>query len=104
MQQYVFYTEDLGQTNDLKDYIIIPGVVGLYSWLPHGNGFGKYIYQEEKEVPSLVILSENPDLYSSQTRDAIKFHRHIQAEIKNGRDITKESLRQLLYNSFENGL
>lgn len=99
----IFYTEDLSQTNDLKDYIIISGAVGFYSWLPNGNGFGRYYYQEE-ETPSLNELGENPNLYSSQTRDAIKFHRHVRAEINNGRDITKESLRQLLYNSFESGL
>lgn len=99
----IFYTEDLSQTNDLKDYIIISGAVGFYSWLPNGNGFGRYYYQEE-EMPALNELGENPNLYSSQTRNAIKFHRHIRAEINNGRDITKESLRQLLYNSFESGL
>jgi hypothetical protein len=101
---YIFYTEDLSQTNDLKDYVIISGVVGAYSWLPNGNGFGNYYYQEEKEITALKKLGENPDLYSSQTRDAIKFHRHIRAEINNGKDITKESLKQLLYDSFENGL
>lgn len=101
---YIFYTENLGQTNDLKDYIIISGVAGVYSWLPNGNGFGKYYYQEEKESASLKEIGENPDLYSSQTRDAIKFHRHVRAKIDDGRNITKESLKQLLYASFENGL
>lgn len=100
----IFYTEDLSQTNSLKDYIIISGAAGFYSWLPDGNGFGNYYYQKEEEVSSLNKLGANPDLYSSQTRDAIKFHRHIRVEINNGRDITKESLEQLLYNSFEDGL
>lgn len=101
---YIFYTDNLSQTDALKDYIVISAVDGLYLWLPNGNGFGSYYYQEEEEVTSLNKMAQNPDLYSSQTRDAIKFHRHIRAEITNGRDITKESLRQLLYNSFENGL
>lgn len=100
---YMFYTEDLSQTSNLKDYIIISGAAGYYSWLPNGNAFGNYYYQEE-ETTSLDKLGENPDLYSSQTRDAVKFHRHVRAEIKNGRSITKESLKQLLYDSFKNGL
>ncbi|MBR3252598.1 hypothetical protein IKF84_00805 [Candidatus Saccharibacteria bacterium] len=101
---YIYYTEDLGKTSDLKDYIIMSYVEGLYPWMPHGNGFGNYYYQEDEENAVLAEIAANPELYSSQTRDAIKFHRHIHVNIDNGKDITKEGLKQLLYSSFENGL
>lgn len=101
----VFYTDSLNQTSDLKDYIVLSAAAGFYDgWLPHGNGFGNYYYASDKKTPALVELTENPNLYSNQTRDAIKFHRHIEAEINNGREITKEALRQLLRDSFEAGL
>lgn len=103
MELTVFYTEDLSKTSELKDYIMIAGAAGFNSWMPYGNGFGSYMYDNE-ETTSLDKIGANPDLYSSQTRSAIKFHRHIHAEIKNGKQITKEALKKLLQNSFENGL
>ena len=98
----VFYTEDLSKTHELKDYVMIAGAAGYYTWLPNGNGFGSYIYDEEEKT-SLDKMGENPDLYSSQTRNAIKFRRHIQAEIKNGKQITKDALKKQLQSSFVEG-
>lgn len=101
----VFYTDSLNQTSDLKDYVVLLAAAGFYDgWLPYGNGFGNYYYTSDKETPALVELAENPNLYSNQTRDAIKFHRHIEAEIDNGKEITKEALRQSLHDSFKTGL
>ena len=101
---YIFYTEDLTQTNIVKDYIVISGVTGYYGWLPNGNGFGEYYYDVENDPAALTEIASNPSLYSSQTRDAIKFHRHINATINNGRTISLEELRELLNSSFEEGL
>lgn len=101
----VFYTDSLNQIKDLKDYIVLSAAAGFHDgWLPHGNGFGNYYYASDKETPALVELAGNPNLYSNQTRNAIKFHRHIEAEVDNGREITKEALRQLLYDSFKTEL
>lgn len=101
----IFYTDSLNQTSDLKDYVVLSAAAGFYDgWLPYGNGFGNYYYVSDKETPALAELTNNPNLYSSQTRDAIKFHGHIEAEIDNGKEITKEALKQLLHDSFKAGL
>ena len=100
---HILYTEDLSQTSNLKDYIVLTLFTDNYAWLPHGNGFGNYFYDYDENVASLFEIAKNPDLYSNQTRNAIKFHRHIEATIENGKDITKEELKQLLYNSFKDG-
>lgn len=100
----IFYTDDLEQVKELKDYVILSAAGGFLPKLPNGNGFERFYYYPESEPASLAMLAENPDLYSGQVRDAIKFRRHIEAEIDDGRGITKEALKQLLYDSFEAGL
>jgi hypothetical protein len=99
----IFYTDKLNTIKDTRDYILLSGAVGLYDWLPHGNGLGEYYFKAD-EAAALMEIGENPSLYSSQTRDAIKFHRHVSAEINNGKTITLEQLRIILQNSFEEGL
>lgn len=99
----IFYTDKLDTVKTTRDYILLSGAIGLYDWLPHGNGLGEYYFKAD-EAAALMEIGENPNLYSSQTRDAIKFHRHISAEIDNGKTITLEQLRTTLQSSFEEGL
>ena len=38
----VFYADKLDTVEATRDYILLSGAVGLYDWLPHGNGLGGY--------------------------------------------------------------
>ena len=100
----VFYTDNINDVNSIKDYILISAATGYYSWLPHGNGLGSYAFWEEDSSPELHEIGGNPDLYSSQTLDAIKFHRHIDATIDDVRSLTLDDFRESLANSFKDGV
>ena len=99
----VFYTDGLSQVKGLEDYVVLPAVGGYLPLLPHGSGFGKYYYHSYKQPAALAALVEDSNSYSSQVQDAIKYHRHIEANIRNGKTITKEALKELLSNSFVDG-
>ena len=77
---FVFYNDSLDTVENIEDYIVLNGVAGLAGWLPHGNGFGDYYFQADY-APRLQELAENPDLYSPDTRTAIKFKPHIEVEL-----------------------
>ena len=100
----VFYTEKLDTAKSTLDYVVLSTAIGTHSSLPNGNVFGEYAFDMDYEMPAIGEIASNPSLYSSQTRDALKFHRHIFAEIDNGRKITKDELYTTLKDSFKEGL
>lgn len=99
----ILYTNSLDTVKTTMDYILLATYTKNVPWLPHGNGFGKYILEVDSNYECLQEIGADKTLYSSQTRDALKLKRHIYTQITNGREITKESLKRRLENSFVQG-
>lgn len=96
----ILYTEKLDEVKTTMDYVLLGVYTRNASWLPHGNGFGRYILSVDLDYENIKEIAADPTLYSGQTRDAIKFKRHIFTKVTNGRTITKEMLESQLRNSF----
>ena len=104
----IFYTDDISDVNNTLDYVLLAGLAGPYDCFNNHNceAVGKYMFDRQEDVISADIktIAHNPSLYSAQTRDAIKIHRRIFTVINVDSITTKEELRTLLENSFQEAI
>ncbi len=108
MQFEIFYNNNIDSIQKPLDYVILQGVHGInMGWLPKGNGMPGlrwyYVFNDGDAVPALTEIGANPSNYSSQTREAIKFHEHLQFEVNDGKTITLEELKTRMENSIQSG-
>ncbi|MBP5675026.1 hypothetical protein J6W91_01705 [Candidatus Saccharibacteria bacterium] len=101
----VFYTESLNTVKTTRDVIVMAGATGIADWMPHGNGFGDYMFTPD-DTASLREILATPSLYSTDTRNALKFHRHIEYTFRNVKSNISSSsqIYTILNNYWENGL
>ncbi len=108
----IFYSDNLDTVLSTRDFILIAavGTMALTDQLPHGKLYrsylndqiGTYIFDADVNLSALSELGADPNLYSYQTRDALKTKRHLSFSIPLDRteNFTTDSLHELLQNSF----
>ena len=101
LRLFVFYNEALDTVKSARDYVILSGVAGIYGSLPGGPVKNdKYSFSSDNAA-AISKIGADPSLYSSQTRDAIKNHRHIIMVVYDHQPLVDyDSFRTLLVNSF----
>lgn len=104
----LFYNDNLDTVLTTRDFILIAatGTITLNDWLPHGDTYqsiidgqpGTYQFEIDHDLSALLDLGADPTLYSAQTRDAIKSHRHITTTFSG--TLTSDALRTQLLEGF----
>ena len=98
---HIFYNEQLDTVKSLSDYVIIAGAIGFVTQLPHGYSYQDSYTFAYDDTSALSEIGANPSTYSSQTRNAIKFHTHTNYGIANNQPpATIEELKTGLMSSF----
>lgn len=97
----VFYNESLDTVKTVRDYVMISAAIGVYNELPFRKTIDGYFFAFDDTMPALSKIGANPDLYSSETRNAIKFNRHITINLGMSEDVRGEDLKVRMLNSFE---
>lgn len=110
----IFYNDDFSQVNSTRDFVLMAALdtMVMTASLPRGNtlqGYfngiiAPYYYEADTALKALRELGSTPELYANSSRIALTDSRHISLHLAAKTELTSETLRELLQNSFVGGI